>query len=162
MRYGRWARAVVCALICLPAAARADYENKAVGNWIVTDRADRFSDGGTHIALTTAGLVTLAVRCLNKRLTLAILDDPRRMRAGDEFKVRLRVDRGDIFDEYGDARSDRLIEIPVTDNAEVRDMTTGKEIAVKIEGGGVTATHIFKLTGARRAFSDLVKVCSID
>ncbi len=150
------------ALVVAASPALADYESKAVGNWIVTEQSDRFGDGGTHVAMTSAGGVSLAVRCIKKHLTLAVIGFPQALRARDEVKIKLRVDRGDVFEEFGDARGDQMIEIAVTDNAEVRDMTKGKEVALHVDVAGTSATYVFKTRGARQAFSDLVKVCPID
>jgi hypothetical protein len=151
--------------VAAAAPLRADYEQRVVGNWITSAKEDRFGDGGTFVAITGEGDVGLAVRCLQKNLSIGVLeigDDPKPIEKGDLFKFKFRVDAQPVIEAAGMAISDRLIQVE-TEKATVKAIRDGRETAMRIEDSrGVTSTHIFDTTGARRAFADLSRECPID
>lgn len=160
---------IIAALVLLTAAslqARADYENRAIGNWIVSATEDRLGDGGAFVALTLAGdHYALGVRCLEKHLSIGIMDastETTQLAVATVFKLKFRIDKQPVVEAGGVAVDERLIEV-VTEKSLVKAMRNGKETAIKIENSiGVSSTHIFKMAGAPKAFADLSKECPLD
>jgi hypothetical protein len=67
---------------------RSDYEGRMIGNWMTSAKEDRFGDGGTFVAATGDDGIVLAVRCLQKSLSIGIIevgDDPKPVEKGDLF-----------------------------------------------------------------------------
>ena len=136
-----------------------------IGNWITSAKEDRFGDGGAFVAATGDGGIVLAVRCLQKNLSIGIIEagnDPKPIEKGDLFLLKFRVDASPIVETGGIAISDRLIQA-VTEKAMVKSIRDGKETAVRIEDKrGTTSTHIFNTSGSRKAFADLSRECPLD
>jgi hypothetical protein len=156
---------IAVAAIAAAAPARADYQNRLIGNWHVSAEEDRFGDGGTFIAVTGDGGIGLAVRCLRKDLSIGILDmspDPNPLTRGDRFNFSFRVDKTPIVEAEGVAISERLIELK-TEKSLVNSIRAGKETAVKLtDAYGTSSVHIFTTTGAAKAFADLSKECPLN
>jgi hypothetical protein len=144
---------------------RADYEGRIIGNWMTSAKEDRFGDGGTFIAATGDGGIILAVRCLQKTLSIGIMEagnDPKPIEKGDFFLLKFRVDEQPIVESAGIAISDRLIQVE-TEKALIKSIRDGKETAMRVQDKrGTTSTHIFNTNGARKAFSDLSRECPLD
>ncbi|OKO69887.1 hypothetical protein [Bradyrhizobium sp. NAS96.2] len=159
--------ALLAAVIALIAAmpARADYQNRLIGNWLVSAEEDRFGDGGTFIALTGKDGVGLGVRCLRKVLSVGIVDmspDPKPLDRGAKYSFSFRVDKSPVVETEGIAISERLIQVK-TEKSLVKNIRDGKETAVKIvDPYGTSSVSIFKTTGAPKAFADLSKECPLD
>jgi hypothetical protein len=149
----------------LPEPVRADYEGRIVGNWITSAKEDRFGDGGAFIAATGDGGIFLAVRCLQKTLSIGIMQvgsDPKPVEKGDLFLMKFRVDSLPVVETGGVAIGDRLVQV-ITEKALVKSIRDGKETAVRVEDkNGVTSTHVFNTNGSRRAFADLSRECPLD
>jgi hypothetical protein len=143
----------------------ADYDGRIIGNWMVSAKQDRFGDGGAFVAMTGDGAVALAVRCLQKDLSIGVIelgDDPKPMEKGDVYELKFRVDTQPIVDAEGIAISERLIQVE-TEKSLVKSMRDGKETALRLEDGrGVSSTHIFNTKGSRAAFADLSRECPLD
>jgi hypothetical protein len=143
----------------------ADYDGRIIGNWMVSAKQDRFGDGGAFVAMTGDGAVALAVRCLQKDLSIGVIelgDDPKPMEKGDVYELKFRVDAQPIVDADGVAISERLIQVE-TEKSLVKSMRDGKETALRLEDGrGVSSTHIFNTKGSRAAFADLSRECPLD
>jgi hypothetical protein len=148
-----------------PEPQRTDYEDRLIGNWLVSAKQDRFGDGGTFIAITGDGAVALVIRCLQKDLSIGVIEvggDPKPMGKGDFYKLKFRVDTQPIVDAGGLAISERLIQV-VTDKSLVKSIRDGKETALRLEDDrGVSSTHIFNTKGSRSAFADLSRECPLD
>jgi hypothetical protein len=150
--------------IAATCAAQADYKARLIGDWITSGTDDRFGDGGTYIAMTGDNGFILAVRCLQKELSLAVMDHtgakvPDR---GDAYLFKLRVDKEPIFTTMGKTLDQGLVQL-VTEKALVREMRDGRELALKVTSGdGIESVHIYPLRGARKAFADLEKECPLD
>lgn len=160
----RVATAVFLGTVFAALPAKADYEGRRIGNWIVSAEEDRFGEGGAFIAMTTDGSYALAVRCLRKKLSIAVLDgssDPKPLSEGAAFGFKFRVDKQPIVETAGLAISSRLIEL-ITDKNLVKAMRDGRETAMKIETKSASSVHIFKMAGSTKAFSDLSKECPLD
>jgi hypothetical protein len=144
---------------------REDYDGRIIGNWMTSAKEDRFGDGGTFAAITGDGGYALAVRCLQKHLSIGVMgigNEPKPMEKGDFYKFKFRVDAQPIVDAAGIVISDRLIQLD-TEKALVRSIRDGKETAMRIEDGrGVSSTHVFNTNGSRRAFADLSRECPLD
>jgi hypothetical protein len=155
--------ALLLVVISLP--ARADYVGRIIGRWMVSATEDRFGDGGTFVAATQSSSYVLAVRCIQKTLSIGHVDggdDPKPFRAGDLFVLKFRIDKQPVTEVNGVAISERLIQV-VTEKSLVKSMRDGAETAMKLESdGGVSSMHIFKMAGAPKAFADLSKECPID
>lgn len=147
------------------ARPRADYELQPAGNWLVTATHDRFGDGGTFIAMTGDGSIGLAVRCLQKTLSIGLVDiggDPKPLQKDALFKVRFKVDDQPIVDSIGIAISERLIQV-ITEQSLVKSIREGKETALRLEDAkGVSSTHVYDTNGGRRAFADLSRECPLE
>ena len=154
-----------CALLVATLPAAADYERRIVGDWMISANEDRFGDGGTFTALTSDGSNILAVRCIQKNLSLAMMEvggDPKPVTKGDLFAYKFRVDKQPIVEVYGEAINERLIQI-ATEKSLVKAMRAGQETAVRSETtSGVTRVSIFRMKGAPKAFADLSKECPLD
>jgi hypothetical protein len=80
--------------------------------------------------------------------------------------MKLRVDKGPIVEAFGEAISDQLI-VASTDEKQqlgalIKQMQSGAELAIRIEGQWRWDEDIFRLNGANLAFSDLTKECPLD
>jgi hypothetical protein len=143
----------------------ADYEDRLIGNWMVSAKQDRFGDGGTFVAATGDGAIALVVRCLQKDLSIGVIEiggDPKPMEKGDYYKMKFRVDAQPIVEASGLAISERLIQVK-TDRPLVKSIRDGKETALRLEDSrGVSSTHIFNTRGSRSAFADLSRECPLD
>jgi hypothetical protein len=157
--------AVAAALMCCTGAARADYEGRIVGNWLTNATEDRFGDGGTYTAVVADGRTGLVVRCIRKKLSLAILEvggDPKPLNQGDTFELKFKIDKQPIVDAKGLAISARLIQI-VTEASLVKSIRDGRETAMRVAtSSGVVTSYVFKTGGAKKALADLSKECPLD
>jgi hypothetical protein len=159
--------APIIAATPVPAQATAlhDYEGRIIGKWMTSAKLDRFGDGGTFIAAAFDQGIAVAVRCIQKELSIAVLDigfDQKPLRKDDAFKLKFRVDNQPAVESYGMAIGDRTIQV-ATEKDLVKAIRDGRETAVRIENAsGVTVTHIFATSGAPRAFADLSRECPID
>jgi hypothetical protein len=146
-------------------AKRTDYEDRVIGRWIVSAKQDRFGDGGSFVAVVFDQGTALAVRCIQKKLSIAMIEagpDQKPLQTGDEFKLKFRVDLEPVVETSGVAIDNRVIQV-ATDHATVKAMREGREAAVRIENAnGVSHTSIFKTFGARKAFEDIAKECPLD
>ncbi|NEV77926.1 hypothetical protein DYI24_12850 [Rhodopseudomonas sp. BR0C11] len=153
------------AALLMSGAAQADYSGRQIGSWTTKARDDRFGDGGSYIALTMAGGAALGVRCIGKKLSLAMMETgiyARPIAEGDRFDIKVRVDKGEIVKLDGVAIGGRVIQIPASRDL-VRQIRQGAEAAVRIEtADGVSAIVVFPLHGAAKAFTDLGRECGID
>jgi hypothetical protein len=142
-----------------------DYSGRFVGNWLVSAKFDRFGDGGSFSAFTVDGDIGFGVRCLQHNLSLAVMvagSDPKPLEKGDVYSIKLRVDGQPTVETNGLAINDRVIQI-VTEKQWVHAMRDAKETALRMEDSrGVYSTHIYKMTGAPRAFYDLSRECPLD
>jgi hypothetical protein len=140
---------------------------KVVGDWIVSEKEDRFGDGGTFVAVTGDGSGNVfAVRCIEKELTLGIgqiNSATRKYKIGDKFYIKLRVDKQPVLELTGVALTELLIQVDATAEM-VRSIRDGKEIAVRQESiQGVSNTTIFNNTkGNAKAFARLSRECKVD
>jgi hypothetical protein len=143
----------------------ADYDGRMVGNWLTSAKEDRFGDGGTFIAATGDGGIALAVRCLQKTLSIGIMEvgnDPKPIEKGDLFLLKFRVDSLPIVETGGIAIGDRLVQV-ITEKSLVKSIRDGKETAVRVEDKrGVSSTHVFNTAGSRKAFADLSRECPLE
>ena len=148
-----------------PEPIRADYEGRMIGNWLTSAKEDRFGDGGTYVAATGDGGIVLAVRCLQKNLSIGIIEvgeDPKPIEKGDLFSFKFRVDTLPIVETAGVAIGDRLVQV-ITEKSLVKSIRDGKETAVRVEDKrGVSSTHVFNTNGSRKAFADLSRECPLD
>jgi hypothetical protein len=145
--------------------ALADYEGRIIGRWMVSAKLDRFGDGGTFVAAAVDQGIVLAVRCIQKELSIAMIEagpDQKPLQTGDAFKLKFRIDTQPIVEAVGVAIDNRVIQV-FTEKSTVRAMRDGREAAVRIENAkGVSQTIVFKTFGARPAFKDLAKECPLD
>ncbi|MCG6203668.1 hypothetical protein LPW26_03380 [Rhodopseudomonas sp. HC1] len=146
-------------------SARADYDERVIGDWAASAKEDRFGDGGTYVAVTAEDTMALAVRCLQKQLSIAVIylgDNPNEASPGGVFKFKLRVDKQPVVETLGTAMSGRAIQLKTT-SAMVSAMRDGKELGLRIESNrGVVTTKIFPIRGARKAFADLSNECPLE
>ncbi len=138
-------------------AARADYEGREIGEWIVSAKEDRFGDGGTYLAMTAGDGLILAVRCIQKVLSVGIVTEES-LRAKDLFEFKFKVDREPVVERAGFAINEHLIEIPI-DGDLLKQMRDGKELAMRMQAATFSSTHIIRLRGSSRAFADIAKEC---
>lgn len=143
----------------------ADYENRAFGSWLASAKSDRFGEGGTYFAMTSDGMRTLAVRCLEKDFSLALLEMARTgsgPKVGTIIKFKLRVDKQPVIETFGEVVAEHLIVVP-DDVGAAKQILTGRELAVRTETpAGLVKTSIFQITGADRALADVLKNCPPD
>ena len=149
------------ALTVAGGAALADYDGRVVGDWVTRAKEDRFGDGGTFVAFTVDGDIGLGVRCIQRELSVAIIDPDAKFSKGDTIEFAFRIDRGEIIKTTGVALNSRLVQL-ITDSALVKRIKRGREAAVRVDKAGVVSTRIFKTGGAARAFADLEKECPLD
>jgi hypothetical protein len=147
--------------------ARAEDGRQIVGSWVVTDSDDRFGKGGTFTAAAfDEGMSTaLVIRCIEKDLSIAILDaanDPRPLDVGTTFVVKLRTDKEPVMTSIGKAISERLIQVE-TQADMVRTIRKGRETALRLENEhGVSRTVIVKTKNNGKAFARIAKECALD
>jgi len=165
--WGEMIRAVAALgfVFCGVTSAIAD-DVKLVGNWVVSEKEDRFEDGGTFFAMTFDGAGNFfAVRCIEKTLTLGIGQEDsatRRYKVGDKVYIKLRVDKQPILELTGVALLETLIQVDATAEI-VRSIRDGKEIAVRQKSiqddTTISNTTIFNTKGNAKAFARLTKEC---
>jgi len=149
--------ALACALALLE-PAQADPRRQVIGNWFVTSDADRFGDGVTVVALNVQDANSIALRCLQGELSLAMLG---KYAQGDLFQVKFRVDRWDVIDTVGFAISDSVLQI-MTSPQMVRQMMSGSEYALRVTGTTSTRDYVFRAGAAARALVPVVKACPLE
>jgi hypothetical protein len=149
----------------VPEPVHADYDDRMIGNWLISAKQDRFGDGGTFVAATGDGAIALAVRCLQRNLSIGLIEvggDPKPIAKGAFYKMKFRVDNQPIVEAAGVAISDRLIQV-VTEPSLVKSIRDGRETALRLEdSAGVFSTHVYDTKGASRAFVDLSRECPLD
>lgn len=149
-----------------PAAAPplVDYEARLVGNWIISAKQDRFGDGGTFLAMTGNGGLVMAVRCIQKTLTIGFIIgglDPKPITPREVYSFKFRVDQLPVVELAGVAIDDRLIQLDAP-KALVATIRDGRETAVRMESPlGVSSTVVFSNLGAPKAFYDLSRECPL-
>lgn len=148
------------------AAARAEDSKRIVGTWVVSEKEDRFGEGGSYIAMTPDGAGNvLGVRCIERVLSIGIADgsdDPKPLVTGSRYVVKLRTDKEPAVTTTGLAIADRLIQVETMADM-VRTMRKGKETAVRIESeSGVSRTMVFKTSATGKAFSRIAAECKLD
>lgn len=159
----RWLLATAL-LAGVTVGARADYQDRRVGNWLTSAIEDRFGDGGEFTAVTAGDETLLAVRCLRKKLSVAIVKvglDPPPLRKGDVFKFEFRVDRSPTDDYAGTVIARNVIELDA-DTQLVTAIRDAKETAMRVIADDWKLTVIFKTAGGAKAFVDLSRECPLD
>lgn len=141
-------------------AARADYEGREIGNWVVSAKEDRFGDGGTYLAMTAGDGMIFAVRCIQKDLSIGLVFPTEELKPKDLFEFKLKVDREPVVERSGVAINEHLIQIGI-DSDLVKQMLDGKELAIRMRAATFTSTHVIKLRGSSKAFVDIVKECPL-
>lgn len=135
-------------------------------DWTITVDRDRFSDAANATLVTTRGTSAFALRCLDGKLSLAILelDNADRYPAGRKLTLLLRVDRNKPIATQARAISDTLAEIYLleTDAVDViKQIAAGQEIAVRIANDVMEYDRVFRLQGAQRVVPPLLKICKV-
>lgn len=153
-------------LLAATVCAHAD-DRQIVGSWIVSNDDDRFGKGGTFVAAVpdeTAG-TALTIRCIEKELSIAVLDstsDPKPLKVGTGYIVKLRTDKEPIMTTIGKAINERLIQVS-TQADMVRTIRKGRETAIRLESNeGVSRTIIFRTKGAAKALTRIADECNLD
>lgn len=147
--------------------AHAKDERQIVGSWIVSNNEDRFGKGGTFVAavLDQNGGTALAVRCIEKDLSIAVIDssqDPKPLKVGTAYVVKMRTDKEPIMTTAGKAIGDRLIQFD-TQADMVRTIRKGRETAIRLENdNGVSRTLIFPTKGNMKALARVADECNLD
>jgi hypothetical protein len=133
----------------------------------VSNNEDRFGNGGTFVAAApdeTAG-TALTIRCIEKELSIAVLDnasDPKPLKVGTAYIVKLRTDKEPIMTTVGKVINDRLIQVD-TQADMVRTIRKGRETAVRLENdNGVSRTIVFRTKGTAKALSRIADECNLD
>jgi hypothetical protein len=158
---------VLAMLLAGTVCAYAKDERQIVGSWIVSNNEDRFGKGGTFVAAVPddAAGTALAVRCIEKELTIAVIDssqDPKPLKRGAAYVVKLRTDKEPIMTTFGKAINDRLIQVD-TQADMVRTIRKGRETAVRLENDdGVSRTIVFRTKGNAKALDRIADECSLD
>lgn len=136
-------------------------DSKTIGTWVVNTEADRFSEDKPKVIAITkgAGAYFLAVRCLNGELSFAMMG--RKLKEGDVFFVKFRVDKQPIIDTEAVAISSAVLEMTATKEMMVQ-LTAGKEYAFRVTG---TASEDFLFRagrGSAQAINEVLKACPLD
>jgi hypothetical protein len=144
-------------------AAYADGQRNVIGNWLTSAEESSFDEGGRYFAMTLNGSSALAVRCLEKSLSLGFNGDTgSKIATGDKVGIRLRTDKNPIVDLTGFAiTDDGLIQIDIEPET-VKMIRDGKETAIRMEYEGTTSVRVFKTNGNKAAFARLAKECDVD
>ncbi|UZE51096.1 hypothetical protein ONR75_11045 [Rhodopseudomonas sp. P2A-2r] len=156
--------AALLACVCGPTDAKES--PKRFGSWSVTAESSRFGDGGSHVALVLNrnASVGLAVRCMQKKLSLAVAEfDPvRSLTVGEIYKIKFRVDDGSVLDFSGAAINSSMFEIEIAASV-AQLIEDGKETTVRISSpAGVSHDATFDTRLAKAAFKALSRDCPID
>ena len=154
VRYYRVVAAALAALL-MAGAAGAQERKQVIGNWMVTVEQDRFGDGSRAIAMTVQSGNILALRCLQKKMSLALLG---KYKPGDIYVIKFRVDRADVVDTVGMAISDEVLQIETTPQM-VRQMSTGKEYALRVAGDHGSQDFVFRAGTAQKALVPVIAAC---
>jgi hypothetical protein len=159
----RWLLAAAMLSACaMPSLA--DYRDRRIGNWLVSATEDRFGDGGEFTAVTAADETLLAVRCLRKKLSIAVVKagpDPPAMKKGEIFRFEFRVDRVPTDVTTGKVIAPTVVELD-TDADLVIAIRDAKETAMRMIGDDWRLTVVFKTAGGAKAFADLARECPLD
>jgi hypothetical protein len=129
---------------------------------LVTVDQDRFSDGRTVVAMTAQDDGLLAVRCIQKVLTLAVTQSGADFKEGDLFRIKFRADANPIVETAGDAINDTVIEILTTQEMRM-ELTSAREYAFRIATpAGSQFDKVFKAGAAARALSEVLTACPVN
>jgi hypothetical protein len=155
------AAATLCVCAIVPDALSAQEQKRTIGNWQISEEQDRFGDGSTVSATTGTGVFRLAIRCVDRKLTVALTDT--RSRGGfltdESFQIKFRADNRPIVDVAGIAINDGLIRIDQPKDM-VQQMFGAKEIAFRITNSrDVWIDLVYNLIQPERALAPVVKAC---
>jgi hypothetical protein len=155
-------RACIALLACLTIPAQAK-EPKLVGTWLVTTDKDRFTGDPSMMAITIQDGAILAVRCLQRRLTMAVRDAGviGDLTPGTVFVVKFKGGTHAVMDTVGDAPAADMIEIAVTD--EMRNaLTTSAELAFRFTSDTQQFDLVFQAGTAARSLPPIIDACPTD
>jgi hypothetical protein len=157
--------AIISAAVLLVTAggpAAAQETKKVVGNWLVTLEPDRFGDGARVFAMTSQNEKVLAVRCMRRNLSIALVElrllGTGRFEEGMKFTVKFRADRNPIIETVGFGLSDLAFQLD-TPREMVRQIMAAKEVAFRVTYRDTTADWIFRAGAASKALVDVIKEC---
>lgn len=153
--------AVMSAALLIANAARADHDGRVVGNWITTAKEDPFGDGGIYTAVAINDGYAFGVRCMNKTFSYAVISIGDKTREGSAYKFKFRVDRGKVYQGGGLAVGEKMVQI-FAERGLAKDLTDGRELAIRQEVAGITETHVIKLRGASKALAGVFSNCPPD
>ncbi|WFU44106.1 hypothetical protein QA640_17635 [Bradyrhizobium sp. CB82] len=159
-------------LLAATVCAHAKDERQVVGSWLIDNKEDRFGNGGTFIAAvpdvsaSANSGTALVVRCIEKDLSIALLDsaqiDPKPLKIGTAYVVKLRTDTEPVMTTVGKAINERLIQVE-TQADMVRTIRKGRETAIRLENSdGVSRTIIFQTKGNAKALARIAAECKLD
>jgi hypothetical protein len=152
-------------LACAATAAHAQLEPKMIGNWMVSSETAPSGSGRIFTAVTSGRTMALSVRCIAKRLNLTLFPvasgtTPRA--AGDQFRVRFRVDALPDLDTNARALDTQVIQID-PDKRIVKAIRDAREIVVRLTAPmGVTEMLAYDAAGAQKALVDVIRECPLD
>lgn len=147
-----------CILLIACVGAANAQQPKIVGNWAVQVTPDRFGDGDNVVAITAQNGVAFAVRCLSGDLSGAIMPGEK-LTEGDLFSVKLRADRQPIYETFGKAIGQNIMQI-VTEDSFITQAAGAREIAVRVQtASGTSVQWIFNSAGSTAAIGAVVRAC---
>ena len=153
-------RTSMMALICfmLATAGAQAQSQKQVGNWFISTDKDRFSGDPVIIAMTPQNGAVLAVRCMQRTLSFAVKEFTFPIEHGTLFKIAFKGGQHKIAITAGDAVTESLIEVVVTE--EIRNaLLTSDEYAFRFATDGGQFDLVFKDGTAARALPALLQAC---
>jgi hypothetical protein len=144
---------------CVFASAQARTTTK-VGTWLLLQEQDVMTDQPNIVATTfNNGGSGFAVRCLHGNKSVAVSEARTRYKEGDTFSVQLRVDRNEVAEVEMTAVADNLLAIDEFDPDFLVQLSSGKQLAVRVTGATSTSTFTFPISGTMRAISPVLQAC---
>jgi hypothetical protein len=157
-------KAILIAALLIVAVqdARAEYGVRVLGNWTTSSSAGGFGDGDNFLAATSVLDTALAVRCLQRQLTVVVMrvgGDPSPFIVGKWYSFKFRVDQRSVVEAEGKVIHPRVIDVHI-DLDFIRAIRDSNETAMRMkDAAGSEITLVFKTSGARFAFADISREC---
>lgn len=152
---------IVAVVVAALANAQSNQSKpRMIGNWMVSVDQDRFSDAPQAMAITMQHGAILAVRCLERSLSVAIRNVGviGGLTPGDIFSVAFRGSPHAVIQTMGDAVNDLMVEVMVTDEMR-NDLITSAEYAFRLKFPASQIDVIFDAGSAQEALQPVYRAC---
>lgn len=130
-----------------------------IGSWLVLTAQDVITDQNNVTMTTFSNSGIFSLRCSRGSLNIVFTRKNSTYREGDNFTVELRVDKNAVFNGIdATAVGNEFLEIDDIDPDFINQLTSGKQIALRVTGQSVW-TLVFPISGTAKAIVPVLKAC---